>query len=140
MKMLRSSVTATLMFGLLYAYASSAVSRAAAQEQVSPEEANKRKDWSQSMLKKAAPKQGCFTAAYPRAEWQEVPCKAAPKIPMVPRRGLRPFVVGNGDDISASAPSGTITQAIGHFENISNVTGETGLIGNSGNPVNDAYT
>ena len=59
---------------------------------------------------------------------------------MVPRSGLRPFVIGNTNDISASAPSGTITQAIGHFENISNVTSETGLVGNSGNPVNDAYT
>src|SRR4051812_2873905 len=71
-KMLRPSATATVMFGLLHAYASSAVSRAqpkpppntapvittaAAQEQVSPEEANNRKDWSQSMLKKSAPKQ-----------------------------------------------------------------------------------
>ena len=155
MKMLRSSVMAMLIFGLLYAHASSAVPKsqpkapqrtptpvttAAAQEQVSLDEANKRKDWSQSMLKKAAPKQGCFSAAYPRAEWQEVPCEAAPNIPMVPRSGLRPFVIGNTNDISASAPSGTITQAIGHFENISNVTSETGLIGNSGVPVNDAYT
>ncbi|MGB5079950.1 MAG: hypothetical protein WBO23_04315 [Burkholderiales bacterium] len=111
-----------------------------ATEQISPEEAKKRKDWAMSMHKKAAPKKGCFNAVYPKTEWQEVPCVAAPNIPMIPRRGLRPFVVGNGDDISAEAPSGTITQAIGQFEGVTNVTSETGLIGNSGTPVNDAYT
>jgi hypothetical protein len=113
----------------------------AAAEQLSPEETKKRKDWSEAMLKKAAPKKkGCFNAAYPRTEWQEVPCKAAPNIPMIPRRGPRAFVIGNANDIAASAPTGNITQAIGHFENISNVTSETGLIGNSGTPVNDAYS
>src|SRR2546426_5792294 len=30
---------------------------------------------------------------------------SAPKIPFVPRRGPRPLVVGNGDEISAQAPS-----------------------------------
>jgi hypothetical protein len=155
MKMLRSGVTATLLFGLLYALALSAAPQtppkaspkkptataaAAAEEQVSPEEKKQRKDWNDSMLRKAAPKKGCFNAAYPSTEWKEVPCVKAPNIPMVPRRGPRPFVVGNTNDISAGAPSGFIIQAIGHFENISNLTSETGLIGNSGTPVNDAYT
>jgi hypothetical protein len=153
MNMLRSGVTATLLFGLLYALELSAAPQtppkaspkkptaaAAAEEQVSPEEKKKRMDWKDSMLRKAAPKKGCFNAAYPSTEWKEVPCVKAPNIPMVPRRGPRPFVVGNANDISAGAPSAFITQAIGHFENISNVTSETGLIGNSGTPVNNAYT
>ena len=155
MEMLRSASTAILLIALLHSNSSSAQSPkepakpaasaassgpAAATEQTTPEEAKRRKDWSQSMLKKAAPKKGCFSAVHPKAEWQEVPCVAAPNIPMVPRFGSRPFVVGNADDISAQAPSGTITQAIGHFENVTNVTSETGLIGNSGMPVNNAYT
>lgn len=142
MKLLRLGSTAILLIVLVYALTSLATPQVPPKpnEQVSPEEANRRKDWNYSMLKKAAPKAGCFTAGYPKNEWQEVPCKAAPNIPMIPRRGLRPFVVGNGDDISAGAPSGTITQTIGRFENISNVTSETGLIGNSGSPVNNAYT
>jgi len=111
-----------------------------ATKQFSPEEAKKRRDWAAEMHKKGAPKKGCFTATYPGAEWKEVPCVAAPNIPFVPRRGMRPFVVGSGNDISAGAPSGAITQAIGHFENPTNVTSVTGLIGNSGTPVNNAYT
>jgi hypothetical protein len=127
---------------MVYAFASFATPQEPPKSdaQVSAEEAARRKDWSYSMLKKSAPKKGCFSTGYPKAEWQEVPCKAAPNIPMIPRRGPRPFVVGNGDDVSAGAPSGTITQAIGHFENINSVTSETGLIGNSGSPVNNAYT
>jgi hypothetical protein len=115
----------TLLIALLYAHASFAAPQpppkpkapAAANEQVALEEAKRRKGWSDSMLKKAAPKKGCFNAAYPKTEWQEVPCVAAPNIPMIPRHGPRPLVVGNNNDISAGAPSGSITQAIGHFDN-----------------------
>jgi hypothetical protein len=81
---------------------------------------------------------GCYTAEFPSTAWREVPCVPAPNIPMVPRSSA--FVVGNTDDVSAQAPSGTISQTIGRFENISNVTSETGLVGNSGTPVNDAYS
>jgi hypothetical protein len=153
--MLRSRVMITLLFGLLYALASSAASQAppkaspkkptatasaAAEERLSPEEAKKRKDWALSMHKKAAPKKGCFNATYPDIEWKEVPCGAPHHIPMVPRQGPRPFVVGNSNDIAAGAPSGFISQAIGHFENISNVTSESGPIGNSGPSLADTYT
>lgn len=155
MKMLRSGVTATLLFGLLYALAPSAAPQAppkaspkkptataaaAAEEQVSPEEKKKRKDWNDSMLRKAAPKKGCFSAAYPSTEWKEVPCVKAPNIPAPPRRGPRPAVVGNGNDVAAESPSGHITQAIGHFENVTNVTSESGPIGNTGPSIANAYT
>jgi hypothetical protein len=150
MKMLRSGVTATLLFGLLYAHASSPAPKAppktpapavtaAAEEQVSPEEAKKRKDWALSMHKKAALKKGCFTAAYPSTEWREVACVPAPPFPAIPRHGPRPAVVGNSNDISAQAPSGNISQAIGHFENVTNVTSESGPIANTGPAVNNAY-
>ena len=109
-------------------------------EQTSPEMAKKRKDWAMSMHKKGAPKKGCFNAAYPSTEWKEVPCVKAPNIPAVPRHGPRPAVVGNNNDISAGAPSGHITQAIGHFENVTNVTSESGPIANAGSPVANAYT
>ena len=148
MKMSPLKSTATLLIAFGYAHASFAApqqppkpdARAAANQQVRPEEAKRQKDWNSAMLKKEAPRKGCFIASYPNAEWQEVACKAAPNIPMVPRRGVRPLVVGNASDVSAGAPSGTITQAIGRFENVSNVTSETGLIGNSGTPVNNAYS
>jgi hypothetical protein len=155
MKMLRPGVTATLVFGLLHGLASAAAPQApprpaskkaaatataAAKEPVTPEETKKRTDWSDAMLRKAAPKKGCFNAAYPRTEWQEVTCVAAPNIPAGPRHGPRPAVVGNNNDVSAQAPSGHITQTIGHFENVTNVTSETGRIGNAGASIAHTYT
>jgi len=155
MKMLRFRIAAMLLFGLLCTYASAAAPKvppqerpktatasaaAGAQEQVSPEEKQKRKAWSDSMLRKPAPKKACFTATYPSTEWKEVACVKPPHIPAPPRHGPRPAVVGNNNDISAKAPSGHITQAIGHFENVTNVTSESGPIANTGPPVADAYT
>ena len=113
---------------------------AAAAEQVTAEETRRRKDWSQSMHRKAAPKKGCFSADYPSTDWKEVPCGKSPEIPAPPRRGIRPAVVGNGNDIAAQAPSGHITQAIGHFENVTNVTSESGPIANTGPSIANAYT
>lgn len=107
--------------------------------QVSPAEAKLRRDWSEDMAKKAAPRDGCFTAAYPSTDWQETRCVTPPNIPLVPRNGPRPFVIGNSNDISARAPSGTISQAIGRFESVTNVTSISGPIGNAG-AVNNAYT
>ena len=154
MKMLRSRVTTTLLFGLLYVCALSAAQteppktppkQAAAEahtanKQLSPEEAKRRRDWAVSMHKKGPPKKGCFTAIYPGVEWKEVKCVAVPNIPFIPRHGPRPFIVGNTDDISAGAPSGNVTQAVGHFENLTNVTSISGMINNTGAAVNNAYT
>jgi hypothetical protein len=155
MKMLHFRVAAMLLFGLSSIYTSSdaakaapqtppktpaAKASAAAQEEVSPEEKQRRKDWNDSMLRKAAPKKGCFNAVYPSTEWKEVTCVKAPNIPTPPRHGPRPAVVGNSNDIAAKAPSGHITQAIGHFENVTNVTSESGPIGNTGPSVANAYT
>ena len=149
MKTLQFGVTATLLFGLVCAHATPAAQKepantppkaAVVDEQFSPEEAKKRKDWALSIHKKAAPNKGCFTANYPDTEWKEVPCGPARHIPMVPRRGSRLFVVGNGNDVSAETPTGFISQAIGDFENISNVTSESGPIGNSGPSLANAYT
>jgi hypothetical protein len=154
-KIIRSGITATLLFGLWCSFAPSAASQAPPKasakkpaataagtpdEQVPPEEKRKRKDWSDSMQRKAAPKKGCFNAAYPSTEWKEVPCVKAPNIPAPPRHGPRPAVVGNANDIAAGAPSGHITQAIGHFENVTNVTSESGPIGNAGPSIANAYT
>jgi hypothetical protein len=108
--------------------------------QTSLEEAKKRKYWGDQMLRKPAPKKGCFDAAYPSTEWKEVPCVKAPNIPAIPRHGPRPAVVGNNNDISAQAPSGHITQAIGHFENVTNVTSEQGPIANAGPSIANTYT
>jgi hypothetical protein len=111
-----------------------------ANQQLSPEEARLRDDWRVSMAQVPLPKKGCFQSTYPSREWQEVTCTTAPNIPFVPRRGPRPLVVGNGDDISAQAPSGFISTAIGSFDSATNVTSESGPIGNTGPSITNAYT
>ena len=156
MKTLRLGAIAVVLIGLVGSLGSHALSQkppgaaqergaaagaaAAANERMTPEEAKRRRDWAVDMHKKGAPRKGCFTTNYPRGEWTEVQCVPAPNIPFIPRHGPRPFIVGNTDDISAGAPSGTITQAFGHFENPVNVTSESGMINNTGAAVNNAYS
>jgi hypothetical protein len=108
--------------------------------QPSPEELRLREEWLKEIRKVPVPKQGCFKATHPSTEWQEVPCTAAPPYPMPPRRGSRPLVVGNSNDVSPQVPSGFISTAIGSFDSVTGVTSESGPIGNSGPPVADAYT
>jgi len=120
---------------------SSSAESKAATEQLSPEEVHRREAWRDFMRVTPKPKTGCFTATYPTTEWQEVPCITPPPIPMPPRRGVRPLVVGNGDDISARvSTTGFISTAIGSFDSVTGVTSESSPIGNSGSPVANAYT
>jgi hypothetical protein len=86
----------------------------------SPEEA-----WRANVQRIPVPKEGCFTVTHPNTEWQEVPCAAPPQRPYPPASGLRPDTVGNGSDFSAQV-SGTISSAIGSFDNVSGVASETG--------------
>jgi hypothetical protein len=148
MKMLRLRSAATLLIALWCSCAFFAVPQQAPQPKtttaangsMTPEETQRRRDWAIDMHKRGAPKKGCFTATYPGAEWKEVQCVPVPNIPFIPRHGPRPFIVGNTDDVSGGAPTGTITQASGHFESPVNVTSESGMINNTGAAVNNAYT
>ena len=108
-----------------------------------PPSAELRRQWEDYRIEMAQvplPKKGCFTAAFPNREWREVACVPAPDYPMLPRFGPVPLTVGSGNDILAVAPSGTISSAIGSFENLNNVTSESGLVNNTGSAVADAYT
>jgi hypothetical protein len=108
--------------------------------QLSPEELRLREDWRISMAQVPLPKKGCFQSSYPNKAWQEVTCTKAPPYPMVPRFGPRPLVVGNLNDISAQAPTGFISTAIGSFDSAKNVTSEMGQINAKGSQVANAYT
>ena len=89
--------------------------------------------WQAKIAKVSYPSaKGCFTAAYPSLEWQESACKTPPAVPMVPKPRPRPLVIGSGNDISAEAPSGRISETNGTFENIMNVTSVESPIGNTG--------
>ncbi|HLX83387.1 MAG TPA: hypothetical protein VKR59_05795 [Terriglobales bacterium] len=114
--------------------------QAPSNENLSPEELRLRDDWRVSLAQVPLPKKGCFQASYPGKEWREVACKAAPHRPMPPKRGARPLVVGNSNDISAQAPTGFISTAIGSFDTVTDVTSESGPIGNSGPSIANAYT
>jgi hypothetical protein len=108
--------------------------------QLSPQELKLRADWRTALAQVPLPKAGCFQAAYPDKQWQAVACKPAPNIPMPPKIGARPLVVGNGDDVSAQAPTGFISTGIGTFDSVTGVTSESGPIGNTGPAVANAYT
>ena len=87
-----------------------------------------RDEWRREMSKRPPPKDGCFRAAHPSMEWEEVPCATPPAIPLVPGAGARrigaPETVGGGADYVASV-SGTISWSEGSFPIVSGVTSIT---------------
>ncbi len=74
------------------------------------------------------PNGGCFTATYPNAQWQEVPCAQGvtpPPFPPVPGRSApdgAAFTVGGGTDPVPGVTSGHISTAVGSFDSVSGVT------------------
>ncbi len=109
-------------------------------QQLSPEELRLRDEWRVSMAQVPLPKKGCFQSEYPSTEWREIGCIAAPNHPFIPKAAPRPLIVGNGNDISAQAPTGHISTAYGTFDPGTNVTSESGQVGGGGSPVANAYT
>ncbi len=107
---------------------------------LSREEYRKQADWRAAIAATPKPGKGCFTATFPSREWREVACVPTPDYPMPPRGGVIPQVVGNGNDVSAMAPSGFITSATGSFDSLTNVTSESGQIGAVGASIANAYT
>ena len=81
-------------------------------------------DWRQSMMQMPVPKKGCFTATYPKIEWQEVACGSPSQFPNPPRGGPRPNIVGNGNDISVQVPVPglLISSAAGSFDSLTPAT------------------
>jgi hypothetical protein len=141
------TVGASLLVGLLSSVAASAQpavapaspGQAAQQQQApSPEERQQSELWRRSLARNQLPKQGCFTAAYPSTEWQEVPCTTAPAYPQPPRREVESAIAAQA--VSAQAPAGLISSAIGSFDSVTGVTSESGPINNEGPPVANAYS
>lgn len=98
--------------------------------------------WHLKMAKVPQPSTGgCFTATYPRMVWRQTTCVAPPTTPMTPRPpGPSGMTVGNGNHIVAQAPSGSITQAWGTFENVAGVASVSSPLLPLGAPVANAYT
>ena len=106
----------------------------------STEQARLLEAWRISMAQIPLPKKGCFEASYPSKEWREVPSTKARPYPMPPRSGPRPLIVGNGNDVSAKAPTGLISSATGSFDSATGVTSESGQNGGTGPAVANAYS
>ena len=148
MNMLRFGAIAVLLFGLFYTYTAVAAPKMPPQalsvlpaasaaggteEQISPEERRKRKEWNDSMLRKPVPKKGCFNAAYPSLEWREVACVAPPP------PNVRFNVGGASPDYAAQRAlqlTNLISSATGSFPTVTGVKTET----DSMSSVADAYT
>jgi hypothetical protein len=86
-------------------------------------EARQREEWRTSIQRTPLPRNGCFIAAFPSTNWQEVPCGKAPPAPSMPAHGIRPFIVGSSDDESAQT-TGMISSAVGSFDKVIGVTSE----------------
>jgi hypothetical protein len=95
--------------------------------------------WRKGMRQVPPPHKGCFTSAYPNARWQEVPCTTAPVHPYPPRRGPRPDIVGNGNDLSAGV-TGSISEATGSFDSVTGVTSETGQVNGTGRQIANTFS
>jgi von Willebrand factor type D domain len=107
--------------------------------------------WRRSMEKLRLPGRGCFHAAFPRVQWRKVPCvtpvikpdapsRVTPVIkPDAASRVPHPFAVGNGTDYAGEV-TGTITQATGSFDSVTNVTSESGPVNANGPSFANAYS
>jgi hypothetical protein len=98
--------------------------------------------WRMQLPQATVPPSQCATASYPKLQWTAVACAPAPAIPQSPRDPSTPRVpdvVGNGEDLSAMAPSGHISQAIGSFDSAS-VTSEAGQLAGSGPQVANTFS
>jgi hypothetical protein len=73
------------------------------------------------MSRAPLPKTGCFKAAYPNTEWQEVLCETAPA--QLPTTGFRPEIVGAGNGDWSAQATGSISSATGTFTYVGNATG-----------------
>ena len=86
-------------------------------------EARQREAWRLAIQHTPLPGKGCFSAAYPATSWHAVQCDKPAPGPFRPARGVRPLVVGNGNDATAQS-SATISSAVGSFDSVTGVTGE----------------
>lgn len=93
-----------------------------------------REAWQKAIVKTARPKKGCFTATYPEKRWREVKCTTPPKGLFLPRKGVRPFNVGNGMDFLGHV-TGNTSEAEGSFDSVTGVTSES-----SGNGIANEFS
>jgi hypothetical protein len=78
---------------------------------------------------------GCFTAAYPAAQWRGVPCHTALDVPFAPAvAGTPSSTVGNGIDYSAVVSGSPLKSVTGSFPSVSAGAKEKGVVPVTGGP------
>jgi hypothetical protein len=98
-------------------------------------------DWQAKMSAIDQPGPGCFQASYPNLAWVQVACTTPPAYPQPPAvPGPRPSVSGILNDVTAYVPSARIVNALGSFDRVVGVLGETGPVGNAGPKIPNAYS
>jgi hypothetical protein len=101
--------------------------------------------WQTDMAHIRQPGRGCYSASYPALTWHAVKCVTAPKVRLSPAlvaksaKRAEPAATGNSDDYSAKV-SGTISQAVGTFADVSPSVTEEGLVNNSGSQVANSFS
>jgi hypothetical protein len=83
-----------------------------------------RENWRQLMLKRPAPKAGCYSTTFPSTEWQELPCSTETARPHPPALSHLPQTGGAGNDPSALV-TGSLTSATGSLHQVTGVTQES---------------
>jgi hypothetical protein len=71
-------------------------------------------DWRENIAKVTPVGEGCFTAAYPKMQWDRITCGPTPKTILAPAAGATPATVGDGNDYVASV-SGLMSSSTGTF-------------------------
>lgn len=102
---------------------------------LTPAEVQARMAWQKTMHNTRAPKQGCFHAAYPSTQWQEVQCAPPPGYRSARPHGIKREKIGIEDvggtgggtplnnDIVVQAPTGhRFSKVTGNFPIVSGVT------------------
>lgn len=104
----------------------------------SPAEVKAREAWRMTMHHTPAPREGCFHASYPAAEWQEVQCappngwrSALPRNRSNKKGGqgevFGPGLIPHNNHIAVQAPSGHLFSSVLGSFSASGVTSETGV-------------
>jgi hypothetical protein len=120
-----------LVAGLLASHTLSVISSAqsatpnvkpnlSAEKQKVPPALQTQEEWRKAMSRKAPPKKGCFTAAYPKMDWVEVQCAPVTSGFHWPALGN---TSGNNNTFFATAIGvGSLTGAMGSFDSVSGAT------------------
>ena len=87
-------------------------------------DARRREEWRASIQRTPLPRNGCFTATYPATNWQEARCIKPPKAPFLQAHRVRPPIVGAISGDNSAQTIGTISAAVGSFDEVGGVTSE----------------